>query len=359
MKQVKTNPPVPTIVIGGGQAGLATAYYLRRAKADYLVLDDQAEPGGSWGRTWDSLRLFSPARWSSLPGWLMPGGVDEYPTRDDALAYLREYERRYEIPVRRPVHVETVRRDGPELVVRSADEEWRTEAVISATGNWASPYIPSYQGRRVFQGVQLHSAHYRSPEPFAGKRVLIVGGGNSGAQILAEVSKVAEVMWVTLHPPSFLPDDVDGRYLFDQATARYRAMQEGRPPPPTLGLADIVMVETVREARDRGVLHAQPPFASFTEHGVVWDDGRSLEIDAVIWCTGFRPALAHLGPLGVINDKGRVDVTGTRSVVEPGLWLVGYGEWTGYASATLIAVGRSAKVAVEERMAMSAATSQS
>ena len=349
---MKRNPSVPTIVIGGGQAGLAVAYYLRRANADYLVLDDQPEPGGSWGRTWDSLRLFSPARWSSLPGWLMPGGVNEYPTRDDTLAYLREYERRYEVPVRRPVRVETVHRDGPELVVRSADEEWRTEAVISATGTWANPYIPSYPGHRIFRGEQLHSAHYRSPAPFAGKRVLIVGGGNSGAQILAEVSKVAEVTWVTLHPPTFLPDDVDGRYLFDQATARYRAIQEGRTPPPMLGLGDIVMVDTVREARDRGVLHADPPFASFTEHGIVWDDGRKIEIDAVIWCTGFRSAIAHLAPLGVIDETGRVEVKGTRSVVEPALWLVGYGEWTGYASATLIAVGRSAKAAVEERLAM-------
>ena len=352
---MKTNPHVPTIVIGGGQAGLAVAYYLRRAKAEFLVLDDQDEAGGSWSRTWDSLHLFSPARWSSLPGWLMPGGVDEYPTRDDTLAYLREYERRYEVPVRRPVHVETVRRDGAELVVRSADEEWRTDAVISATGNWASPYIPSYQRRKLFQGLQVHSAHYRSPEPFAGKRVLIVGGGNSGAQILAEVSKVAEVTWVTLHPPRFLPDDVDGRYLFDQATARYRAIQEGRTPPPSLGLADIVMVDTVREARDRGVLHAEPPFAWFTEHGIAWDDGRTREIDAVIWCTGFRPALAHLATLGVIDEKGRVEVKGTRSVAEPALWLVGYGEWTGYASATLIAVGRTAKATVEERMASSGA----
>ena len=349
---MKTHPSVPTIVIGGGQAGLAVAYYLRRAGAEYLVLDDQPEPGGSWSRTWDSLQLFSPARWSSLPGWLMPGGVDEYPSRDDALAYLREYERRYEVRVRRPVHVETVRRDGPELVVSSAGEEWRTEAVMSATGTWANPHTPSYPGRDQFRGLQLHSAHYRSADAFAGKRVLVVGGGNSGAQILAEVSKVAEVTWVTLHPPGFLPDEVDGRYLFDQATARYRALQEGRPPPPVHGLGDIVMVDTVRDARDRGVLHAEPPFASFTEHGIVWPDGRSREVDAVIWCTGFRPALAHLAPLGVVDGTGRVEVKGTRSVIEPALWLVGYGEWTGYASATLIAVGRSAKAAVEERLAM-------
>ena len=341
---------VPTIVIGGGQAGLAVAYYLRRAKAEYLVLDDQASPGGSWTRTWDSLRLFSPARWSSLPGWLMPGSDAEYPTRGEALAYLTEYERRYEIPVRRPVHVDSVRRDGRHLVVSSATGEWRTDALISTTGSWANPWIPPYPGREVFGGIQLHSAHYRSPSAFTGKRVLIVGGGNSGAQILAEVSRVADVTWVTKEPPTFLPDHIDGRYLFDQATARYRALQEGRTPDPPLGLGDIVMVEPVREARERGVLEAEPPFASFTTSGVIWPDGRTREIDAVIWCTGFRPALSHLAPLGVIGPNGRVAVEGTRSVKEPALWLVGYGEWTGFASATLIAVGRSAKATVEERL---------
>ena len=106
---------IPTVVIGGGQAGLAVGYYLRRAKAEYIVLDDQPEPGGSWTRTWDSLRLFSPARWSSLPGWLMPGSDSEYPTREETLAYLREYERRYEVPVRRPVHVEVFVAKGPIL----------------------------------------------------------------------------------------------------------------------------------------------------------------------------------------------------------------------------------------------------
>ena len=341
---------VPTLIIGAGQAGLAVAYYLRRNKLPYLVIDDQAEPGGSWLETWDSLRLFSPARWSSLPGWLMPAGTGEYPTRDDAIAYLREYERRYEVPVRRPVHIESVKREERELLVASATESWRAEAVISATGSWARPYIPDYPGRERFVGEQVHSAHYRSPLDYAGRRVLIVGGGNSGAQILAEVSRVAEVTWVTQHPPRFLPDEIDGRYLFDQATARYRALQEGRTPEPPRSLGDIVMVESVRDARDRGVLAAESPFASFIEHGVRWADGRTLDVDVVMWCTGFRPALDHLRPLGVVEPDGRVQVRGTRSVKEPALWLVGYGDWTGYASATLIGVGRSAKATVEERM---------
>lgn len=336
------------VVIGGGQAGLAVGYYLRRTALSWSILDARDGPGGAWTRTWNSLRLFSPARFSSLPGWLMPGGTDDYPTRDAAVEYLARYEARYELPVERPVHVRAVRRDGDGFLLDTDRGEWRASAVVSATGSWAAPNVPDVPGRDTFGGIQLHSAEYRSPDEFAGKRVLVVGGGNSGAQILAELSLVANASWVTLADPTFLPDHVDGRYLFDQATALYRAKKEGRPPPEPASLGDIVMVPPVRQARDRGVLRAVRPFARMTERGVVWPDGRDEAVDAVVWCTGYRPALDHLRPLGVMEPDGRVRVEGTRSVREPMLWLVGYGNWTGFASATIIGVGRSARATVDE-----------
>ena len=336
------------VVIGGGQAGLAVGFYLRRTQLSWTILDAQDRAGGAWPRAWDSLRLFSPARFSSLPGWLMPGGAEEYPTRGEAVAYLEQYEARYALAVERPVRVRSVRRDAGRFLLESDRGEWRAGAVVSATGSWASPILPDVPGREAFRGVQLHSAEYRSPEDFAGKRVLVVGGGNSGAQILAELSRVADATWVTLAEPRFLPDHVDGRYLFDQATALYRAQKEGRPPPPPADLGDVVMVPPVREARDRGVLRAVRPFVRMTERGVVWPDGREETVDAVLWCTGFRPALEHLRPLGVVEPDGRVRMQGTRSVREPMLWLVGYGNWTGFASATLIGVGRSARATVDQ-----------
>jgi hypothetical protein len=216
---------------------------------------------------------------------------------------------------------------------------------------------PGLPGLERFGGTQRHSAHYRTPAPFAGRRVVVVGGGNSGAQILAELSEVADATWATLAPPTFLPDHVDGRYLFEQATARYRALQEGRTPEPPRGLGDIVMVPPVRAARERGVLRARPMFVRLTEGGVVWPDGRETAEDAIGWCTGFRPALAHLAPLGVLDGRGRVAVArvgspgvpaGVRAAAEPRLWLVGYGDWTGFASATLIGVGRTARATVDE-----------
>jgi len=336
------------VVIGGGQAGLAVGFYLRRTQLSWAILDAQERAGGAWPRTWDSLRLFSPARFSSLPGWLMPGGKDAYPTRDQAVHYLAGYEAHYGFPVERPVHVRSVRREGGGFLLETGRGEWRAGAVVSATGSWARPYIPDVPGRERFGGMQMHSAEYRAPDVLAGKRVLVVGGGNSGAQVLAELSLVADTAWVTLSEPTFLPDHVDGRYLFDQATELYRAQKEGRPPPPRADLGDIVMVPPVREARDRGVLRAVRPFVRMTERGVVWADGREEAVDAVVWCTGFHPALDHLRPLGVVEPDGRVRVEGTRAVREPMLWLVGYGNWTGFASATLIGVGRSARATVDQ-----------
>ena len=337
------------IIIGGGQSALATAYFLRRRNRSFLILDDQPQAGGAWLHGWDSLRLFSSAGWSSIAGWPMPSVENDPPAGNDVIDYLARYEQRYQFPILRPVHVDSVTAKGDWLVVHAAECTWRCRALVSATGTWRRPYVPDYPGREVFQGVQLHSASYRNAQSFAGKRVLVIGGGNSGAQLLAELSQVAETIWITQDEPAFLPDEVDGRVLFERATERWKAQQEGRAlEQPMHGLGEIVMVDSVKAARERGVLRARRPFACFTEHGVEWADGHFERVDAVIWCTGFRPALDHLHSLGVVGPDGRVEVDGTRSVKQTNLWLMGYGDWTGPASATLIGVTRYARSTVEQ-----------
>jgi putative flavoprotein involved in K+ transport len=341
---------VDIVVVGAGQAGLAVGYYVRRTPYTWRMLDAEAGPGAAWRHGWDSLRLFSPGQWSSLPGWPMPAGANGTPTRDEVIAYFAAYEARYAFPIHRPVRVEAVRRGDGALLVETDRGVYQARAVVSASGTWGKPYIPHYPGQELFRGIQIHSADYRTPALFAGRRVLIVGGGNSGAQILADVSEVAETTWVTVEPPQFLPDDVDGRVLFERATARFAALQAGRElgREPAGGLGDIVMVPSVKEARARGVLYSVRPFDAFTPDGVRWPNGRETVVDAVIWCTGFRPALDHLAPLDIVEADGHIAVRGTRAVREPRLWLVGYGEWTGFASATILGVGRTARATVAE-----------
>ncbi|RZL16810.1 MAG: NAD(P)/FAD-dependent oxidoreductase [Hymenobacter sp.] len=337
---------VDVVVIGAGQSGLAVGYYLRRTGLSFVLLDEQPQPGGAWQHGWDSLHLFSPADASSLPGWLMPRPADNaFPRRDAVIEYLTQYEQRYTLPVRRPVEVARVAAAAGGFTVLTDQGTWQARAVVCATGSWSQPFLPTYPGLDNFKGQQLHSAFYQNAAPFAGQRVLVVGGGNSGAQLLAEVSRVAATTWVTEQEPRLLPDEVDGRVLFTQATQRYHA-GPAAPAPPRLG--DIVMVDEVKQARARGVLQSVRPPARFTANGVMWADGRAEAFDAIIWCTGFQPALAPLRPLGVVQPDGRVATAGTRATAQPGLWLVGYGTWTGFASATLIGVGRTARATVEE-----------
>jgi cation diffusion facilitator CzcD-associated flavoprotein CzcO len=338
------------LVVGAGQAGLAAAYYLRRSPVAWRVLD-AGPAGGSWQHTWPSLRLFSPVQWSSLPGWRMPASAHEYPSRDELLAYLAAYERRYEIPVERPVRVDAVERQGERLRLRTSAGDWTARALIAATGSWSNPVVPDFAGADDFGGTILHSAAYPGPAPFAGQRVLVVGGGNSGAQIAADLGEsadVAGVRWVTREPPVFLPPEVDGRYLFEQATARYRAVQEGRIPDPPRSLGDIVRVAPIARAFERGTLAAHPMFEQLIPGGARWADGAEWAADALILATGFRPALSLLAPLGIVEPSGRIAVDGTQSVAEPRVWLLGYGEWTGFASATIIGVGRSARASVDQ-----------
>ncbi|MEQ8418128.1 MAG: ArsO family NAD(P)H-dependent flavin-containing monooxygenase [Imperialibacter sp.] len=336
------------IVIGGGQSGLAVAYYLNRAGLNYVVLDASDDVGGSWQHYWHSLRLFSPAQWSSLPGVLMTGGPDYYPTRNETIDYLRKYEEKYKFAIQRGVTVIDVKKAGGLFDIVSSRGAYRSKTVVSATGSFANPWMPELPGRDRFKGKVFHSSAYKRPDPFKSQQVAIVGEGNSGAQILAEVSKVAQTFWVTSKPPKFLPDEVDGRYLFDAATQMYEAKKAGREfTPPSLG--DVVMVPPVKEARKRGVLErAYPPIDHFTDLGIMLVNGQELLVDSVIFCTGFRPALDHLKGLALNVSIGKVVTVGTRSAEVRGLWLVGYGQWTGFASATLIGVGRSAKSTVEE-----------
>ncbi|MFG2768672.1 ArsO family NAD(P)H-dependent flavin-containing monooxygenase [Streptomyces rubiginosohelvolus] len=346
------------VVVGGGQAGLAAGYHLRRQGLDFVILDADPAPGGSWQHMWDSLHLFSPAEHSSLPGRHMPAQPGEtYPGGGHVVDYLTDYEKRYDLPVQHGSRVDAVRRDGGRLQVEADTGTWWAKVVISATGTWSRAFLPAVPGRAAFAGRQLHTVNYRSPADFTGQRVIVIGGGNSGAQIAADLALdgQVEVTWATQRPPRFLADHIDGRALFDVATARRRALEEG--PSDTGGVAslgDIVAVPSVRAARDAGLLVAKPMFARFTADGAQWADGSHTAVDAVIWCTGFRPALAHLALLHLRSARGHIPTDGTRALGEPRLHLLGYGDWTGPASATLIGVGRPARDAARQIKALCA-----
>lgn len=328
---------------------MACGYFLRRAGLEYIILDDQQHTGGAWQHAWNSLTLFSPSEQSSLPGWMMPKSKNEFPSKQEVLDYLSAYQERYQIQIKKGVKVKNVQKKRVLFTIISDQGDYQSKTVISATGTFQNPFIPSVPGKDLFKGQQLHSSQYKTADQFKDKSVLIVGGGNSGAQILAEVSKVAKTVWATQNKPEFLPDDVDGRVLFDVASAKYHAMKEGKQfDAAQYNIGHIVMVPTVREARSRGVLNSRETFKEIFEDGVVWQDESRQSFDVIIWCTGFGYATSYLKDLGILQKNGKMECEGTRSIDVEGLWLVGYGSFTGFASATLIGVGRSARQTVNE-----------
>lgn len=350
---------VDVLVIGGGQAGLAAGYYLFRLRRDeasgrsgpaptFAILDANAEPGGSWQHYWDSLELFSPAAYSSLPGYQMPAWQgDGNPSAEHVANYLRTYEERYDLQVHRPVRVTAVRAADGGFITDTDAGQWTSRVVINATGSWTAPELPQLPGSGEFAGRQLHTAGYRGPQPYAGLNVVVVGGGNSGAQIAADLALSANLTWVTRKPPRYLPDDVDGRALFNIATRRVKALAAGDTGAGGVAdLGDIVAVPSVRKARDAGLLDARPMFSRLVPGGVQWEDGEKLDADVLIWCTGFRPDLHHLQALRLTTRNG-IPATDAklpaRSSDHPGLFFLGYGDWCGPASATLIGVGATAR----------------
>ncbi|MGI9532982.1 ArsO family NAD(P)H-dependent flavin-containing monooxygenase [Lutimonas sp.] len=335
-----------TIIIGGGQAGLSVGYFMKKTDLDYLLLDNQTKSGGSWLQTWDSLNLFSPSKYSSLSGWQMPATQREYPTKDELLSYLSAYEKRYDFPIVRNTSVIQVSKKKDVFVIETNNGVLLCKSVVSATGTAMAPFVPAYPNSDRYKGKQIHSIDYRNTNGLRNKKVLIVGAGNSGAQILAEVSKVTTTKWVTLEPPVFLPEDIDGRYLFVQANNSYFNKKEAAYTE-NISLSNIVQIESVKEGLKNGVYKDYRPFKAFYDQGVIWSDDSKESFDLVIWCTGFRSNLGHLEKLGITHNN-RITTENTGSIDVPGLWLVGYGNWTGFASATIYGVGKTAKHTVEE-----------
>lgn len=334
-----------TIIIGGGQAGLAVGFYLRRHQLNFLIVDDQTEPGGAWLHTWDSLKLFSPSTYSGLPGWQMPTSQEKYPTKQEFINYLKAYEARYQFPIKRDSRVLKVEKEGELFKIVTNHQTYYSKTLVSATGTAQKPHIPQYKNQDLFKGIQYHSIDYKNARLLKDKTVMVIGGGNSAAQILAEVSKVTfKTIWVTRRPPEFLPEHIDGRYLFEKANEAFyiKSTRGLKEDAPAYTVNQIVQIEEVVKAKEREVFKDRRPFREFTSTGVVWEDGQEEQIDVVIWCTGFKANLSHLDALE-LSEGSRIPVNGTKTFKEPNLWLVGYGHWTGYASATIYGVGKTAR----------------
>ena len=310
------------IIIGGGQAGLAMGYFLAQQGRDFAILEAAGEPAAAWRARWDSLRLFTPTRYDSLPGRVFPGDPDRYPTRDDVVDYLTGYASHFGLPVELNSRVSSVRTEAGGYVVESDGGSYEADQVVVATGPFQVPRVPSVAHRLHADVVNFHSNEYRTPAALPPGPVLVVGGGNTGFQIAAELAASHEVHLSVGSRQTPLPQRILGRDLFTFLEA-------------TRLMSKTVDSRIGRRLKDRETLIGSRPSALRRKLGVTlrprttgasgtavsFDDGTTMDVSSVIWATGFE--LDHSWvDVPVFDDNGQV--VHRRGVTDsPGLYFLG------------------------------------
>jgi putative flavoprotein involved in K+ transport len=294
------------VVVGGGQAALAIGYFLKHQGRDFTILEAASAPAAAWRERWDSLKLFTPVRYDSLPGLAFPGDPDSYPGRDDVVAYLTDYARSFELPVELNSPVRAVRRADAGYEVELDDRTVTAEQVVIATGPFQVPRVPPIGHPLSSEVVQFHSTAYRRPDQVPAGPVLVAGGGNTGFQIAEELSRTHEVHLSIGSRQTPLPQRIAGRDLFRylDAIGLMRVTVESRLGQ-RLRYRETLIGSSPRAARSRHGIRLRGRTADAQGSEVVFDDGSRLAPATVIWATGF--AIDHsFVHVPVFDDAARL-----------------------------------------------------
>jgi len=351
-----------TVVIGGGQAGLAIAYHLVQHHRDVVVLDAHERVGDAWRLRWDSLRLFTPGKFDGLPGMPFPGDRLGFPTKDEQADYLEAYAEHFGLPVRTGVQVGVVRRVDGRFLVEAGARRWEAENVVLATGGHQAPRVPSFAGGLGASVLQLHSSEYRNPAQLRPGPVLVVGIGNSGAEIALDVSGT-HTTTVAGTPSGEFP------LPHGRTFARYGAPILRFAGTHVLSLGTPIGRRVLPKLADRGAPLIRTKLADLEAAGVsrvgrlmevrdgrpVTADGRVLDVANVIWCTGYADDFGWVD-LPAFDEAGRL--LQHRGVVDrvPGLYAIGLDFMYAMTSATLPGVSRDAAHLARQMRARRAAS---
>jgi putative flavoprotein involved in K+ transport len=329
-----TDPPGPehdagapgyrreVIVVGAGQAGLAIGYFLKQQGRDFTILEAADAPAAAWRARWDSLRLFTPVRYDSLPGRAFPGDPDRYPGRDEVVAYLTDYAHAFELPIETNSPVQAVRRADGGYRVELDDRAYGAEQVVIATGPFQVPRVPPIARPLAPEIVQLHSTAYRRPDQVPTGPVLVVGGGNTGFQIAEELARTHEVHLSIGSRQTPLPQRIVGRDLFDylEALGLMRVSADSRLGQ-RLRFRETLIGSSPIAARRRHGIRLRGRTADAQASEVVFADGSRLAPATVIWATGF--AVDHsFVHVPVFDDAARL-MHHRGVTAAPGLYFLG------------------------------------
>jgi len=339
-----------TIVIGGGQAGLSVGYYLKKQGRPFVILDANERIGGSWRtRTWNSLRLFTPARYDGLPGWSFPASGWSYPTARETADYLEAYAARFDLPMRTDMAVTRLAKDGDRYRVECGERRFEADRVVVATGFYGKPSVPEFASELDPRIVQMHSSEYRDPSQLCPGGVLLVGAGNSGADIGMEVSATHRT-WLSGRDKGQVPFRIESplrRLLVPVLwfvashvlTVKTPIGRKVRPHVLTGGAPlirvksqDLLAAGVERVAKMAGVKDGLP----------VLEDGRVMDVANVIWCTGFRQDFSWIDVPVFGEDSEPMHEHGVCAS-EPGLYFVGLDFLYSFTSENVGGVGRDAR----------------
>jgi len=350
MKNSHDSERIQTIVIGGGQAGLAVGYYLTKRGIRFQILDAHLRAGDAWRKRWDSLRLFNPARYASLPGLRFPGAGNSFPTKDQVADYLRDYAQKFHLPVRHGVQVDRLWKEDGRFVMTAGEHRFEADNVVVAMANYQTPQVPAFARDLNPEILQIHSHHYRNPAQLQDGGVLIVGVGNSGADIGIEVAQ-SHPTWLAGKESGHIPWRIDtflatsllvrlmrflGHHVLTVKTPIGRKLRprmiSSAAPLVRVKPQDLIDVGVQRVPRVVGVRNGLPLLA----------DERTLEVKNVIWCTGYRHDFPWID-LPVFEKDG--EPRHAAGIVEevPGLYFVGLHFLYSMTSATLFGIARDAR----------------
>ena len=337
-----------TIVIGGGQAGLAMGYHLKKQGRPFVILDANERIGGSWRtRTWHSLRLFTPARFDGLPGWSFPAPRWSFPMAKEVADYLEAYAERFELPVRSGTGVDRLIKDGDRYVAFSGDRRFEADHVVVATGFYGTPSVPDFAAELDPRIVQMHSSEYREPSQLREGDVLLVGAGNSGADIAMELSRTHRT-WLSGPDKGHIPVNIESRKahvvtpILWFVASRILTVKTplGRKVRPKV-LAEGAPLVRVKPDHLLAAGVERVPRTVRVENGLpVLEDGRVIEAANVIWCTGFRPNFGWI-EVPVFGEDGE-PVHDRGAAAESGLYFLGLDFLVSFTSENVGGVGRDA-----------------
>jgi len=334
------------IVIGGGQSGLAAGYFLQQEGLSFRILDAGLRTGDSWRSRYDSLVLFTPAKRDALPGLAFPGEPEHYPTRDEVAEYLEAYVKAFNLPVEYASPALRVQATPSGFETTTPQGHWTARAVIVATGPFQSPFLPALAQKLTPEVIQLHTSAYRNPTDLPPGRVLVVGSGNSGAQIAKELSHTHQVTVAQGRPQPALPQRLFGRDIFDvlsclgllkvDVTSRLGQFLKRRDP---------VIGTDLRALCRAGQLQLAQRIVDTAGRALITQDGHRLEAGAVVWATGFRPNYSWLD-VDVLDDRGYPLQVGGLTAV-PRMLFLGLPWQRTRGSALLGGVGQDAQRLVQ------------